>query len=330
LTRHNWIEGFLAGIAMAMAVLPEEFPVVLTIFLAMGAWRISKSNVLTRRMPVVETLGATTILCVDKTGTLTQNRMTVKKIVSQGEILDLKDQGLLPNGFHEVVEISILASQRDPFDPMEKAFKQLGDDYLAETEHIHKNWSLVQEYPLSKELLAMSRVWRSPSGQDLIIASKGAPEAIADLCHLSETQKQELSEKVSSMANEGLRILGIARAHFHGDLPVVQHDFKFQFVGLIGLSDPIRPDVAEAITECYQAGIRVVMITGDYPDTARAIARQIGIRPADEILTGPGLQGFSDLDLQQCVRDVNIFSRVLPEQKLRLVSALKAEEKSLP
>ncbi|MDD1742917.1 MAG: cation-translocating P-type ATPase [Methanotrichaceae archaeon] len=323
LTRGNWVEGFLAGIATAMAVLPEEFPVVLTIFLAMGAWRISRSNVLTRRMPAVETLGATTILCVDKTGTLTQNRMTVKEIVSQGNVFDLKDGGPLPEIFHEVVEISILASQRDPFDPMEKAFRQLGDDYL-ETEHFHKNWNLVQEYPLSKQLLAMSRVWRSPSGKELVIASKGAPEAIADLCHLDEMQKQHLSKEVSSMANEGLRVLGVARANFQGDLPGVQHEFNFKFVGLMGLEDPVRPDVAEAVAECHRAGIRVVMITGDYHDTARAIAKQIGLEPTDEILTGPELQGFSDLELQQRVKQVSIFSRVLPEQKLRLVVALKA------
>ncbi|MCJ7444379.1 MAG: HAD-IC family P-type ATPase [Methanotrichaceae archaeon] len=324
MTRNDWINGFLAGIALAMAVLPEEFPVVLTIFLAMGAWRISKNNVLTRRMPAVETLGATTILCVDKTGTLTQNRMTVQRTFSQGEFLDMKDGDPLPEAFHELVEFSILASQCDPFDPMEKAFKQLGADFLTKTEHIHANWSLIQEYPLSKELLAMSRVWRSPSGKDFVIASKGATEAIMDLCHLNELKKQDVLEKVHSMAKEGLRILGVARAYFHGDLPVGQHDFEFQFLGLIGLADPIRPDVIEAVEECYQAGIRVVMITGDYPDTARSIAKQIGFRSVDRILTGPELEGFSDVELLERVNDVDIFSRVVPEQKLGLVKVLKA------
>ncbi|MDD1753860.1 MAG: cation-translocating P-type ATPase [Methanotrichaceae archaeon] len=324
LTRDNWLEGFLAGITMAMAVLPEEFPVVLTIFLALGAWRISKSNVLTRRTPAVETLGATTVLCVDKTGTLTQNRMTVKKIFSQGEFLDLDAGGQLPETFHEVVEFSILASQLDPFDPMEKAFKNLGDNYLAQTEHIHKNWSLLQEYPLSKELLAMSRVWRSPAGTDFVIAAKGAPEAIIDLCHLDEVLRGELSEKIRAMAAEGLRVLGVARAYFIGDLPRLQHDFKFQFLGLIGLADPVRSDVAKAMEECYQAGIRVVMITGDYPVTAQAVARQINIRSPDKVLTGPELGEMSDSELQEAVREVNIFSRVLPEQKLRLVKALRA------
>lgn len=327
LTRGDWLHGILAGITMAMAVLPEEFPVVLTIFLALGAWRISHNSVLTRRVPAVETLGSATVLCVDKTGTLTQNRMTVKKIFAENGFYDLtsiEGKGRLPEAIHQVVEYSILASQRDPFDPMEKAFKRLGDDYLARTEHIHGDWNLVQEYPLSKELLAMSRVWKSPGGEQYVIAAKGAPEAIADLCHLDEGQRQELSIKIKSMADEGLRVLGVARAYFSGNLPPEQHDFKFSFLGLIGLEDPVRPGVADAIRECYTAGIRVVMITGDYPGTAQAIARQIGL-PSDRAITGPELAKMSDAELRERIRDVSIFSRVVPEQKLRLVFALKAK-----
>jgi Ca2+-transporting ATPase len=325
LTRNNWIEGFLAGITMAMAVLPEEFPVVLTIFLALGAWRISQSRVLTRRVPAVETLGSATVLCVDKTGTLTMNRMKVKKIFAGGEFYELDDaRDHMPEAIHEVVEFSILASQRDPFDPMEKAFKQLGDDYLKDTEHIHKDWELVQEYPLSKKLLAMSRVWRAPSGKDSVIAAKGAPEAIADLCHLNDVQRQELSGAIQALAQEGMRVLGVARAYFkESDLPDAQHDFEFKFLGLIGMQDPVRPGVADAVKECYSAGIRVVMITGDYPGTAQSIARQIGL-PSNQIVTGPELEKMGDSELQERLREVSIFSRVVPEQKLRLVQALKA------
>lgn len=326
ITRANWTQGFLAGITMAMAVLPEEFPVVLTIFLALGAWRISQSHVLTRRVPAIETLGAATVLCVDKTGTLTQNRMKVKKIFANGDFYDLDGSGdRLPDAIHEVVEFSILASQIDPFDPMEKAFRQLGENYLSKTEHIHKDWTLVREYPLSKKLLAMSRVWRSPGGEEYVIAAKGAPEAIADLCHISEAKRQELSGRIQSMAEEGLRVLGVARAYFklEGQLPDGQHDFDFQFLGLIGLEDPVRPGVADAVKECQSAGIRVVMITGDYPGTAQAIARQIGL-PSDHALTGPELEKMNDSELLSRVKEVNIFSRVVPEQKLRLVNALKA------
>ncbi|HEX7445378.1 MAG TPA: cation-translocating P-type ATPase, partial [Methanothrix sp.] len=217
-------------------------------------------------------------------------------------------------------------SQLDPFDPMEKAFKKLGDDYLQKTEHVHRDWSLVQEYPLSKKLLAMSRVWRSPEGSDFVIAAKGAPEAIADLCHLDELSRQKLSENIIAMAEEGLRVLGVARARFkETDLPQAQHDFEFQFLGLVGLADPVRDGVASAIKECYDAGIRVVMITGDYPATAQAIARTIGLKSADKILTGPEMELLSDADLQERIKDINIFSRMVPEQKLRLVIAMKAD-----
>ncbi|MDD1762575.1 MAG: cation-translocating P-type ATPase [Methanothrix sp.] len=325
LTRGNWLQGFLAGITTAMAVLPEEFPVVLTVFLALGAWRISQNNVLTRRVPAVETLGSATVLCVDKTGTLTMNRMKVKKIFARGEFFELNDGGsLLPDTVHEVIEFSILASQMDPFDPMEKAFKKLGEDYLAKTEHIHMDWELVKEYPLSKKLLAMSRVWRSPLGNEYVIAAKGAPEAMAELCHFDSDRQSELSKDVQAMAQEGMRVLGVAAASFQEtDLPDGQHDFEFRFLGLIGMEDPVRPGVPEAIKECYSAGVRVVMITGDYPGTAQSIARQIGL-PTDQVITGPELERLSDQELTTRVRDVCIFSRVVPEQKLRLVQALKA------
>ena len=213
MTRGDWLQGLLAGITMAMAVLPEEFPVVLTIFLALGAWRISQSNVLTRRVPAIETLGSATVLCVDKTGTLTMNRMKVKKIFAGGEFFELDDgRDRLPDAIHEVIEFSILASQIDPFDPMEKAFKKLGEDYLAKTEHIHRDWELVKEYSLSKKLLAMSRVWRSPSRKEYVIAAKGAPEAIAELCHFDLNKQTELSRAVQIMAQEGMRVLGVATA----------------------------------------------------------------------------------------------------------------------
>jgi Ca2+-transporting ATPase len=316
----------LAGITLAMAMLPEEFPVVLTVFLALGAWRISQKRVLTRRVPAVETLGSTTVLCVDKTGTLTLNRMSVRKIFSHGKFYDLNHQDkYLPENFHEIIEFSILASQIAPFDPMEKALEELGNHALSDTEHLHDNWTLVQEYPLSQKLLAMSRIWKSPDSKNYIIAAKGSPEAIADICHLDEKQIQSLSNHINSMAEEGLRIIGVAKADFkQTDLPGEQHDFKFKFLGLIGLADPVRPGVAEAIKECYNAGIRVVMITGDYPVTAQNIARQIGLKQLDGVITGLELHEMDDLELQQRIKIVNIFARVVPEQKLRIVNALKA------
>ena len=326
-TRGNWLEGFLAGITLAMATLPEEFPVVLTIFLALGAWRISKKQVLTRRVPAVETLGACTVLCVDKTGTLTMNTMTVKKIFAGGGFCDinLRSEGALPEDCHEIVEFGILASKIDPFDPMEKALRQLGIYSLLNTEHLHDDWTLVHEYPLSQYLLALSHVWKSPDGVDYVIASKGAPEAIFDLCHLEEAEKKKLYPHINAMADEGLRVLGVARSGFKpAGLPEGHHGFTFKFLGLIGLADPVRPAVSDAIKECYTAGIRVIMITGDYPGTARNIAEQIGLASISEVITGPELDRMDDAELQKRIKSVNIFARVVPEQKLRIVNALKA------
>ncbi len=322
-----WKDGLLVGITMAMATLPEEFPVVLTIFLALGAWRISQNRVLTRRMPAVETLGAATVLCVDKTGTLTLNQMSVRELVA-GDVRfharDTKGQPL-PEPLHETLEYGILAGKRDPFDPMEKALRDIGTRTLTATEHLHHDWRLVQEYPLSPELLAISRVWQSPEGGEFVIASKGAPEAIADLCHLPQARRDELAAEVGRMAADGLRVLGVAKAHFRKkELPNGQHDFHFAWVGLIGLADPVRPTVPAAIQECYTAGIRVIMITGDYPATAQSIARQIGLRNPEQIITGPELDKMSDEELTRRIPGVNIFARVVPEQKLRIVNALKA------
>ena len=326
LTRNDWLNGILAGITLAMATLPEEFPVVLTIFLALGAWRISQKQVLTRRMPAIETLGSATVLCVDKTGTLTLNRMSVSKLFAHGQFWDIHPSiEVIPEIFHELVEFSILASQIDPFDPMEKAIKGLGEHYLSQTEHLHQNWTLVREYPLSKELLALSRVWKSPGGRDYVIAVKGAPEAIVDLCHINRTQMEEHLKHIHAMADEGLRVLGVAKAHIEQiTLPGEQHDFKFQFLGLIGLADPVRPTVSDAVRECYAAGVRVVMITGDYPGTAQNIARQIGLKLNDRFITGPELDHLDDSELQQRIQSVKIFARVVPEQKLRIVNAFKA------
>ncbi len=326
LTRGNWLESFLAGITLAMAILPEEFPVVLTIFLALGAWRISQRQVLTRRVPAVEMLGAATVLCVDKTGTLTLNRMTVTRIAVNGHIYDVGSTPTsLPEPLHQIVEYSILASPADPFDPMEKAMKELGGRTLSNTEHIHRDWTLLREYPLSSALLAMSRVWQSPDGQEYVIAAKGAPEAIADLCHFDPAQERVMHNQIEKMTERGLRVIAVARAFFRPTaLPESVHDFQFEYLGLLGLADPVRPGVPEALRECYTAGIRVIMITGDYPGTARAIAESIGLRPADRIITGQELDAMSDKELREQIRTVCIFARAVPEQKLRLVQALKA------
>jgi Ca2+-transporting ATPase len=326
LTRGKWLEGILAGITLAMAILPEEFPVVLTIFLALGAWRISRKGVLTRRVAAIEILGAATVLCVDKTGTLTQNRMSIKKLFARGKFCEVKTDGsfTLPEDFHEVVEYGILASKKDPFDPMDKALNELGHKTLYNTEHLH-NWPLIEEYPLSREIRALSNAWETPDGEGYMVSAKGAPEAIADLCHLNAEERESLVRTINLMAGEGLRVLGVAKAYFDRQkLPTSQHDFDFYLVGLIGMADPVRETVPGAIKECYNAGIRVVMITGDYPATACTIAKQIGLKNPDNVITGPELEKLSPGKLAERIRTVNIFSRVVPEQKLLIVDAFKA------
>jgi Ca2+-transporting ATPase len=320
LIKGDWLQALLAGIALAMAMLPEEYPVVLTVFPALGARRLSKEGVLTRRINAIETLGATTVLCSDKTGTLTENRMTVTHLAAGG--IDLKNrlaldtlpQGQLPEAFHSLVEVAILASVVDPFDPMEKAFHQLGERFLADTEHLHRDWRLVQTYALSPALRAMSHVWAAAGDGAQTVATKGSPEAVMDLCHLDDAQKAHVASAVDELAASGLRVLAVARGSFAGqDWPANEHDFDFEFIGLLGLADPVRPQVPSAVAECRAAGIRVVMITGDYPATARAIAHQAGLAERDgDVLSGDEIATLSD----DALSDVWLPSASAPASRL--------------
>jgi len=327
----DWLAALLAAIALAMALLPQEFSVVLTVIPALGAWRLSRQNVLTRRIAAIETLGATSVLCVDKTGTLTENRMTVAQLqVPQAPALTVDYAGMpdLPEAFHSLVEYAILASASDPFDPMEKAFHRLGQHFLTDTEHLHHDWALAQAYGLTPELRAMAHVWRATRGSVHVVAAKGAPEAIADLCHLGDKAQTQLAREVDAMAARGLRVLAVARTLFEGPaFPAIEHDFDFEFVGLLGLSDPLRAGIAQAVAEAHGAGIRVLMITGDYPATALAIARQATLvdDASAEVLSGDELTTLTDAQLQERLRSGSICARVAPSQKLRIVQALKAD-----
>jgi Ca2+-transporting ATPase len=327
LVRHEWLEGALAGLALAMSVMPEEFPVILTLFLAIGAWRIARRNVLVRRIPALEALGAATVLCVDKTGTLTENRMTVAVLSVDGERYEVAGHAAepLPERYHRLLEFAVLASQQNPFDPMERSINALARERLTGTEHLHDAWTLEREYALSRELLAMSHVWRATSGGAWVVGAKGAPEAIVDLCHLDATWAATVAAETAALAERGLRVLAVAAAEFPAAaLPPQQHDFVFAFLGLVAFVDPIRPTAAAAVAECRRAGIRTVMITGDYPGTARHIAAEIDITPRDEVLTGSELDRLDDEALTARVAAVSVFARVVPEQKLRLVRALRA------
>jgi Ca2+-transporting ATPase len=327
--RGGWLDAVLAGIAIGMSMLPEEIPVVLTVFMAMGAWRISKAHVLTRRAASIETLGSATVLCTDKTGTLTENRMSIDELRRPDGTISRAAKALPANAPPEFTRIAVyglLASTPEPFDPMEKAFHVL----VHEMPSLHQQlpdsrWRLVRAYGLRPGLLAMTQVWQTPDdATELVVASKGAPEAIAGLCRLSDEERQTLRKTVDNMAANGLRVLGVAATTHRGSaLPESQTGFTSRFVGLVGLADPLRPSVPRAMAECRTAGIRVVMITGDYPTTASAIARQSGLEISD-VLTGDDLRTLDQTALAQRVKEVNVFARIVPDQKLRIVQALKS------
>jgi Ca2+-transporting ATPase len=326
IARGDWLNGLLAGITLAMASLPEEFPVVLTVFLALGAWRISRHGVLTRRAPAIETLGAAQVLCVDKTGTLTSNRMEVQRLFAEGRE---RDPRALDAAGIALLETGVLASEREPFDPMEKAYARLAQEASPDLSTKLAAWGRVRSYPLSPAQLSVAHVYDPGQGADWIVAAKGAPEAIADLCALPANERAAVQAVVERMAQDGLRVLAVARGTLprepNGEQgPATQQDLGLRFSGLTGLADPLRPAVPAAIAQCYRAGIRTVMITGDHATTAQAIARQAGIANPASLATGSALDAMTPAQLRECVTRIDVFARVMPEHKLRLVEAFKA------
>ena len=327
------LESLLSGIALAMAILPEEIPVILTVFLALGAWRIAHQKVLTRRVTAVEALGAITVLAVDKTGTLTLNRMAVAELATPEQHFRPEGASHLPEEFHRLTEFAMLATPGDPFDPMEKAIQHFGHQWLEGTEHVHDGREPEFEYALSGEILAMTRVFASDEPDVHLLATKGAPEAVADLCHLDAARLDAIRRQVEAMAKRGLRVLGVARGRWRGSAPSTdqpppwptsQHDFNFDFLGLVALADPPRPEVPAALAECRRAGVRVVMMTGDHPATARAIAQQVGLSDRPEVITGAELEALDDAALAERLRHVDLCARLKPQHKLRLVQLLRA------
>jgi P-type Ca2+ transporter type 2C len=320
------LDSLLLGIALAMAILPEEIPVVLTVFLALGAWRLSQQQVLTRRVAAVEALGGMTVLAVDKTGTLTLNRMEVAELSVLGARFRSDVDEELVESFHELAEFAQLATPEDPFDSMEKAIRNFVHAHLAGTTHVHADWAPEFAYPLSPEILAMTHVFPAGDPGAHLLAAKGAPEAVADLCHLGGASLEVVQRQVQEMAERGLRVLAVAKGLWSGrQLPVSQHDFSFVFLGLIGLADPPRPEAPAAVEVCRTAGIRVIMMTGDHPATARAIARQVGLGDEGRVLTGPEVAAMDDQALRERLKRASLCARLAPEQKLRLVRALQAE-----
>jgi Ca2+-transporting ATPase len=319
-TRGDFLNALLNGLAAAMALLPEEFPVVLTIFLALGAWRLSKNHVLTRKPAAIETLGAATVLCSDKTGTITQNKMEITALYNGQSIITKNEFSQQRDAIREIVRVLNGASAANAVDPMEKAITRQYEQQADST-----SFNLLREYPLSKDVPAMTRVLIHAEGGTPEAYCKGAPEAVFNLCRLTPEQQTKLLQVVHTLAAQGYRVLAAGHcASVPPQLPQLQQEFQFRFSGLVAFEDPIRPEVPQAIRECYDAGIRVMMITGDYPATAQSIAQQIGLQNYDNVLTGSELRTLSQQELQDRMRNTTVFARIIPEQKLQIIQALKA------
>jgi Ca2+-transporting ATPase len=321
-TRGNLIQSVLNGLATAMAILPEEFPVVLTVFLALGAWRLSKKNVLTRKPSAIETLGSATVLCSDKTGTITQNKMELVSLFYSDKIFYKNDFSEKDGHIQDLIFTAFRASQKDSMDPMEKAIKKVYSEIFPEWGSSEK---FIKEYSLSKQLFAMTRVFQGSPLGSFSVCCKGSPEAIFALCKMNDLEIAPHLININRMAEKGYRVIAVAKSTWdQATLPPTQYDFDFKFLGILAFEDPIRPEVPQAIQECNEAGIKVILITGDFPSTATSIASQIGLLSDGSVLTGQQLKQMNDAQLQKAIKTVNVFARIIPEQKLQIVKALKA------
>jgi P-type Ca2+ transporter type 2C len=320
----DWLQAILAGIALSMSLLPEEYAVILAVFPAIGAWRLSRAKVLTRRLSAIETLGSVSVLCTDKTGTLTQNRMTVTHAGLAGTAVFSVEEMLRHSSslMKKISEIASLASKQKPVDPMEMAFHELARD-MAHISQARNAELLLHEYPLTAEMKAMCNIWQQDS--EYLAAAKGAPEAIARLCKLDDDEHLAMQQNIASLAQQGLRVLAVAEGTVNGRaLPEKLEEIEFSYLGLLGLSDPLRPEIPEAMLQCRAAHIRVVMITGDHPDTAVNIAMLAGMT-VDGTLTGKDIDLLDDAQLRLRLNNANICARITPDQKLRIVQSLKAD-----
>jgi Ca2+-transporting ATPase len=304
------IESILSGITLAMAMIPEEFPVILTVFLSMGAWKLAKKKSLVRKLPSVETLGAISVLCVDKTGTITMNQMTVQ------------DTWSIDGNNENLCEIMGLGCETDAYDPMEKAMLSYCEKIGIPQDHIFAG-ELITEYAFTNEHKMMGHVWNHDG--EIIIAAKGSPEHLLTICVLNDDETIKIQSKITEMSEKGLRVIavGYMKPKSEKEIPMELIGCKLNFIGLVGLADPPRESIKDDIKQCIRAGIRVVMITGDGGITASSIARQIGMPNSDKIITGDEINHMNDSELCEHVRDVSIFSRVVPEHKMRIVKAFK-------
>lgn len=318
-SRGGFIQSLLNGLAAAMAILPEEFPVVLTVFLALGAWRLSLRKVLTRQPSAIETLGAATVLCTDKTGTITLNKMQLTGIQVRNELIPAHNVQL-HNSAQAVLETAYAASPKTTIDPMELAISQLYKTIIKSA----KTSEIIKEFPITNQLKAMCNIVKFPGAESTTASCKGAPEAVLALCNASQVDTEKVLHEVTHLASQGFRILAVAQAINPADTFFDKlEQIPFQYLGLLVFADPIRQEVPEAVAQCAAAGIKIVLITGDYPETAISIAKQAGIDVSNGVITGTQIDALTDAELRSKM-NINIFARVVPEHKLRIVKALQA------
>jgi len=318
---HLFMYGLLQGLTLAMSALPEEIPVAFSTFQALGAYRLLQNNIIVKQPQFVETLGAATVICLDKTGTLTQNLMHIAAVYDAIDKKEIEVNGTntLP---YQLIEYAMWASETTPFDPMEKAIHHLYKRITVSDKR--PQFKQVHEYPISGKPPMMTHIFRDAT-DTAIIACKGAPEAVLQLSKLSADEKKKVEEQALLFARQGYRVLGVGKGEWDSEVyPATQQEFSFQFLGLIAFSDPPKPRIAATMKAFKQAGIAIKIITGDYAETTLAIAKAIGLNEKGQYLTGKDVMNCSPEELQGKVKEVNIFARMFPEAKMKVIDALKA------
>ena len=315
------LDSLLQALTLAMSILPEEIPVAFTTFMALGAWRLMKMGIVVKQIKTVETLGSATVICTDKTGTITQNKMALAKLftLQTGQIINADEN--LETKEKDLITMAMWASEPIPFDPMEIALHNAYGKISLKDERL--NYKMVHEYPLGGKPPMMTHLFENSTG-DLIVAAKGAPEAIIAVSHLTPSEIEILHETIFNLGNEGYRLLAVAKGNFTGkEYPEQQQDFKFDFKGIVAFYDPPKENISQVLKEFESAGIQVKLVTGDNANTAMAIAKQINFKGYEKCISGDELMQLTDVELQEKVKNINVFSRMFPDAKLRIVNALK-------
>jgi Ca2+-transporting ATPase len=320
---NNILDSLIKALTLAMSILPEEIPVAFATFMALGAWRLMKMGIVVKQMKTVETLGSASVICIDKTGTITQNKMQLAKlfVLETNQIRYIND---LTEPDKELIKIAMWASEPIPFDPMEIALHEAYAETCKADER--KAYKMIHEYPLSGEPPMMTHLFENEKS-DRIIVAKGAPEAFMAICNLNNEEKKQINDAIEKLASDGYRVLGVAESSFKGnDFPATQQEFKFMFKGLVAFYDPPKENIKTVLQGFYKAGIDVKIITGDNALTTAAIAKQIGFENADKCINGDDLMKLNDQELNKCVKETSIFTRMFPEAKLKIINALKAQQ----